>query len=200
MIWYRECFRRPGDSPSAARRERRRSICRPAMSGQPRAEESSQHGRRRADWRRRGSPKGLTLCCGERVGDIVDGPHATPAESGRGRPERFPRCRRNRGARQPAPEGLVHQVLETRVAGSLETFQDCGDIVVERQRRSHASEHSCADAVMSTKVGFQRSPGKAAHRLESSPVRRQDQQLTASAIDNHDFIEHTHIAFIICNH
>jgi hypothetical protein len=41
------------------------------------------------------------------------------------------------------------------VAGSRETLQDCRDIVVERQRRSHASKHSYTDVVMSTKDGRQ---------------------------------------------
>jgi len=92
----------------------------------------------------------MILALTERDGlaDADDVADQTAAERYRSRTEWFSRLRWRIDLIQSPAERLIDHLLQAFVLGAAQPFQRGGDIVVDRQGRSHASRHNIFDVLM----------------------------------------------------
>ena len=84
----------------------------------------------------------------QHFGDIVHVTQQATAEGDGLGPVAFPRTRRSLEARQPFAQRLVDHIAERRVSLLPDPLDQLGDVLVERQRRAHASKHISHDDLM----------------------------------------------------
>src|SRR6202011_2151099 len=66
--------------------------------------------------------------------------------------------RRRAHVLQAPPQGLVYEVLQARVARAAQALKLGRHVIVEAQRRPHASMHIYTDALMSRRIACRRLP------------------------------------------
>ena len=86
---------------------------------------------------------------GEHVGDTVDISDQRFAGIQYRYPEWLLRFCRPIHLVEPAPYGIVHDILQAGVAILAQALQTGGVVGVQRERRSHTSKHQTFDALMS---------------------------------------------------